>query len=84
MAFVIFRFLYWRNLFPSGMNFGKYSVQNDVCPFGYLTRVRLIKVDTDKAPFLVSYWLVGGGGGSRVGFGWVGAAQASKCVWSPV
>ena len=35
--------------FPSGMNFGKYSAQNDVCSFDYSTNVRLIKMDTDKA-----------------------------------
>ena len=31
------------NLGPtaSGMNFGKYSAQNDVCSFDYSTRVRL-------------------------------------------
>ena len=33
------------NLGPtaSGMNFGKYSEQNDVCSFDYSTSVRLIK-----------------------------------------
>ena len=33
----------------SGMNFGKYSAQNDVCSFDYLTSVRLIKTERDKA-----------------------------------
>ena len=33
----------------SGMNFGKYSAQNDVCSFDYSTIVRLIKTETDKA-----------------------------------
>ena len=33
----------------SGMNFGKYSAQNDVCLFDYSTSVRLIKTETDKA-----------------------------------
>ena len=33
----------------SGMNFGKYSAQNDVCSFDYSTSVRLIKTETDKA-----------------------------------
>ena len=39
------------NLGPtaSGMNFGKYSAQNDVCSFDYSTSVRLIKTETDKA-----------------------------------
>ena len=39
------------NLRPtvSGMNLGKYSAQNDVCSFDYLTSVRLIKTETDKA-----------------------------------
>ena len=32
----------------SGMNFGKYSAQNDVCSFDS-TSVRLIKTETDKA-----------------------------------
>ena len=33
----------------SGMNFGKYSAQNDVCSFDYSTSVRLIRTETDKA-----------------------------------
>ena len=39
------------NLGPtaSGMSFGKYSAQNDVCSFDYLTSVRLIKTETDKS-----------------------------------
>ena len=40
------------NLGPTapGMNFGKLnSAQNDVCSFDYLTSVRLIKTETDKA-----------------------------------
>ena len=39
------------NLGPtaSGMNFGKYSAQNDVCSSDYSTSVRLIKTETDKA-----------------------------------
>ena len=39
------------NLGPTawGMNFGKYSAQNDVCSFDYSTSVRLIKTETDKA-----------------------------------
>ena len=39
------------NLGPiaSAMNFGKYLAQNDVRSFDYLTSVRLIKMDTDKA-----------------------------------
>ena len=39
------------NLGPtaSGMNFGKYSAQNDVCSFDYSTSMRLIKTETDKA-----------------------------------
>ena len=39
------------NLGPSasGMNFDKYSAQNDVCSFDYSTSVRLIKTETDKA-----------------------------------
>ena len=36
-------------LTASGMNFGKYSAQNDVCSFDYLTSVRLIKTETYKA-----------------------------------
>ena len=41
------------NLGPtaSAMNFGKYSAQNDVCSFDYSTSARLIKTETDKAPF---------------------------------
>ena len=36
------------NLEPtaSGMNFGKYSAQNDVCSFDYSTSVRLIKTES--------------------------------------
>ena len=39
------------NLGPtaSGMNFGKYSAQNDVCSFDYSTSVRLIRTNTDQA-----------------------------------
>ena len=39
------------NLGPttSGMNFGKYLAQNDVCSFDFSTSVRLIKSETDKA-----------------------------------
>ena len=39
------------NLGPtaSGLNFGNYSAQNDVCSFDCSTSVRLIKTDTDKA-----------------------------------
>ena len=39
------------NLGPaaSGMNFGKYSAQNDVRSFDYSPSVRLIKTETDKA-----------------------------------
>ena len=39
------------NLGPtaSGMNFDKYSAQNDVCSFDYSTSVRLIKTETGKA-----------------------------------
>ena len=33
----------------SGMNFVKYSAQNDICSFDYSTSVRLIKTETDKA-----------------------------------
>ena len=46
------------NLGPtaSGMNFGKYSAQNDVCSFDYSTSVRLIRTETDKA-FQFSYCL---------------------------
>ena len=33
----------------SGLNFGKYSAQNDVCSLDYSTSVRLIKTETDKA-----------------------------------
>ena len=33
----------------SGMNFAKYSAQNDVCAFDYSTSVSLIKTETDKA-----------------------------------
>ena len=36
-------------LTASGMNFGKYSAQNDVRSFDYSTSVRLIKTDTAKA-----------------------------------
>ena len=42
--------------FPSGMNFSKYSAQNDACSFDYSTSVRLIKTDTDKA-FQFLYFL---------------------------
>ena len=45
--------LYWRNLFPSGMNFVKYSAQNDVCSFDYSTSTKLIKTDTDKLNFYI-------------------------------
>ena len=43
------------NLGPtaSGMNFGKYSAQNDVCSFDYSSSVRLIKTET-KATQLLS------------------------------
>ena len=43
------------NLGPtaSGMNFGKYSAQNDVCSFDYSTSMRLIKMET-KATQLLS------------------------------
>ena len=37
-------------LTASGMNFGKYSAQNDVCSFDYSTSVRLMKADPDR-PF---------------------------------
>ena len=38
------------NLGPtaSGMNFGKYSAQNDVCSFDYLTSVRLKRRDGNR------------------------------------
>ena len=48
------------NLGPtaSGMNFGKYSAQNDVCSFDYSTSVSwLIKTETDKA-FQFLYYIV--------------------------
>ena len=32
----------------SGMNFGKYSAQKDVCSFDYSTSLRLIKTETDE------------------------------------
>ena len=32
-----------------GMNFGKYSAENDVCSFDYSTSVRLINTERDKA-----------------------------------
>ena len=46
------------NLGPtaSGINFGKYLTQNDVCSFDYSNSMRLIKTETDKA-FQFLYFL---------------------------